>query len=645
MSTDLSTSNHHKVNFSAPRAFCTTFKADLKESLFPDDPFKGLENEKALGKVKKGLVYFVPIFEWLPKYNFRTLLYDLLAGLTITSLAIPQGISYAKLAEIPPVIGLYTSFVPPLFYAILGDSKYLAVGNLAACSLLMREQIGEVASPKNDPTLYLHLIFTAAFVTGVMQTLMGVLRLGILVDFLSHSTITGFMGGTAVIISLQQLKGILGMQSFTTETDIISVLKSVFRHRKEWQWETAVAGIVFLIFLQITKFIKDKKPKLFWISAMSPLVVVLVGCVFAYFGDAENHGIPIVGHLNRGINPLSIQYLTFDMRYFPAALKAGCITGAIALAEGIAVGRSFGMKRNEQVDGNKEMIAYGIMNIMGSFTSCYLAAGPFSKSAVNYSAGAKTAMANAVQSLFMVLVLLLLAPFFSYTPLVALSAIIVSAMLGLIKYDVAFELLRVDKFDFLVCMAAFLGVAFISMDIGLGLSVGLSLVRSLLYVARPGTCKLGKLPDLGLYRDLEQYPNGIKHSGILVLQIGSPIYCANCNYIRERILRWIRDEQTSSRDVVEHVLLDLSGVVTIDVPGIETMAEILKILSGMNIKLGLINPRVKVMEKMIASHFLDKIKKENVFLSAEDAVESCRFSLDRSTENSGSSSTRQSDAV
>ncbi|KAK9947725.1 hypothetical protein M0R45_003337 [Rubus argutus] len=640
-------SSHHKVSFATPRGFGTTFKSDLKETFFPDDPFKRFQNEKALGKVKKALEYFVPIFEWLPKYNFRTLRYDLLAGLTVTSLAIPQGISYAKLAQIPPIIGLYSSFVPPLIYAVLGDSKYIAVGNVAACSLLIGQQIGEVVSPTNDPTLFLHLVFTATFVTGIMQLLMGVLRLGILVDFLSHSTITGFMGGTAVIICLQQLKGILGMTSFTNKTDVVAVLTSVFEHKKEWQWQSAVAGIVFLIFLQTTKFIKDKKPKLFWVSAISPLVVVVVGCVYAYFGHADKHGIPIVGDLKKGINPSSIRYLNFDKRYFPAILKTACITGLIALAEGIAIGRSFAITMNEQVDGNKEMIAYGIMNIIGSFTSCYLTTGPFSKTAVNYNAGAKTAMSNAVMSLFMMLVLLLLAPLFSYTPLVALSAIIVSAMLGLIKYEEAFELFKVDKYDFCVCVTAFIGVVFIDMDTGLGLSVGLSLVRALLYVARPGTCKLGKLPDSVLYRDLEQYPDGKKHSGILVLQIGSPIYYANCNYVRERILRWIRDEQSNIDSIghVEHVLLELSGVITIDMTGIETLSEINKTLGGKGIKLGLINPRIKVMEKMMASHFLDKIGKKNVFLSVEDAVETCRFSLQLSTENSDSSAQHSDDTI
>ncbi|KAH9800522.1 putative sulfate transporter 3.5 [Citrus sinensis] len=440
------------------------------------------------------------------------------------------------------------------------------------------------------------------------------------------------MGGTAIIICLQQLKGLFGLKHFTTKTDVVSVLHAVFSNRKEWRWESAVIGISFLIFLQFTRYLKNRKPKLFWVSAMAPMVTVVVGCLFAYFAHAEKHGIQIVGDLRKGINPPSIGYLNFKSEYLTVTVKAGIITALIALAEGIAIARSFAIMQNEQIDGNKEMIAFGLMNIVGSFTSCYLTTGPFSKTAVNFNAGCKTAMSNVVMSFCMMLVLLFLAPLFSYTPLVALSAIIMSAMFGLINYEEAILLFKVDKLDFSICMAAFLGVAFISMDIGLMLSVGLALLRTLIYVARPATCKLGKISDSNLYLDTEQYQHAQGFPGILILQLGSPIYFANCNYIRERVLRWIRDEQVLSNskpDVIEHVLLDLSGVSTIDMTGIAAFREILRILEAKSIKMKLINPRIGVMDKMILSKFIDVIGKDSVFLSIEDAIDACRFSLQK----------------
>ncbi|KAL0559474.1 hypothetical protein IC582_004085 [Cucumis melo] len=618
--------NGQNVNFSAPRPFGKRLKSDLKETFFPDDPFRQFRDERgAMHRAKKGFQYFIPILDWLPKYNLNMFKYDLLAGITITSLAIPQGISYAKLGVLPPIIGLYSSFVPPLIYAVFGSSKHLAVGTVAACSLLIAETIGGVASPEEEPTLYLHLVFTATFVTGIMQAVLGFLRLGILVDFLSHSTILGFMGGTAVIICLQQLKGIFGLTHFTSKTDVYSVLHAVFSLRKEWKWESAVVGVIFLLFLQFTRYLRNRNPKLFWVSAMAPMVTVIIGCLFAYFIKGSQHGILTVGHLSKGINPISIHFLNFDSKYLSAVVQTGLITGLVALAEGIAIGRSFAIMKNEQIDGNKEMIAFGLMNIVGSFTSCYLTTGPFSKTAVNFNAGCRTAMSNVVMAIFMALTLIFLAPVFSYTPLVALSAIIMSAMLGLIKYEEMYHLLKVDKFDFCICMAAFLGVAFLSMDVGIMLSVGLALLRALLYMARPATCKLGKIPNSSLYRDVEQYPNATRTHGIIVLQLGSPIYYANSNYIRERIFRWVRDEQGDSKDgCVEHVLLELSGVTSIDMTGIETLIEIRRSLQANGIQMGIVNPRIVVMEKMIASEFTKTIGKENIYLSVDEGVERCR---------------------
>ncbi|KAI3790199.1 hypothetical protein L2E82_03062 [Cichorium intybus] len=619
----------HKVSFEAPRKFTTAFSSDLKETFFPDDPFYDFKGKSFPVKAKKALQYFVPIFQWLPNYNLKLFMYDLLAGITIASLAIPQGISYAKLANIPAVIGLYSSFVPPLIYAVFGSSKYLAVGTVASSSLLIAATIQTKVNPAQDPQLYLNLVFTATLISGLIELVLGVFRLGILVDFLSHSTITGFMGGTALIICLQQLKGIFGLKHFTPHTDVISVISAIFKNRGEIRWESTLIGVAFLIILQLARFLKQKKPKLFWVSAITPMFVVIIGCVFAYLWHAEKHGIAIVGELKKGINPPSLKNIDFDRKYISAPLRAGFITAMVALAEGIAIGRSFAILQNEQIDGNKEMIAFGLMNIVGSVTSCYLTTGPFSKTAVNYNAGCKTQFSNVVMSICMMLTLLFLAPLFSYTPLVALSAIIMSAMLGLIEYDKAYHLFKTDKFDFIICMAAFIGVAFISMDVGLMLSVGLAIMRALLYIARPASSKLANIPDTSLYRDVEQYPGAIDIPKTLVLQIGSPIYFANAGYMRERILRWVRYEKGNrlDGDDIEYVLLDLGGVSSIDMTGVETLVEIRKSLEVKDIKVVLVNPRLEVMEKLIVTNFIEKIGKERVYLSIEDAIDGCKFSL------------------
>ncbi|XP_027922362.1 probable sulfate transporter 3.5 [Vigna unguiculata] len=626
---------HHGVNFSIQRGFKEKLKASLKEALFPDDPFRQFKNEeKPMRRVLKGVQYFIPIFEWLPTYTWRLFCSDLIAGLTISSLAIPQGISYGKLADLPPLIGLYSSFVPPLVYAVFGSSRHMAVGTIAAASLLIGQTIQTVVDPNEDPTLYLHLIFTTTFVTGVFQAALGVFRLGILVDFFSHSTINGFMAGTAVILILQQLKGVFGMIHFSQKTNLIEVVKAIINNRHEIRWEPTVLGVVLFAFLQFTKHLRNKKPKLFWVQAIGPMVTIVVSGVFTYLVKGQKHGIQIVGHLDKGLNPLSIHYLNFNSKYLSAVLQAGIITGVLSLAEGIAIGRSFAVLDNSPHDGNKEMIAFGLMNLFGSFTSCYLTSGPFSKTAVNYNAGCKTAMANVVQAVVMALALIFIAPLFGYTPLVALSVIIISAMLGLIHYEEVFHLFKVDKFDFVICMAAFLGVVFISMDVGLMISVALGLLRALLYVARPAACKLGKLAEVGLFRDTDQYKVST-FPGVLVIQLGSPVYFANSNYVKERIMRYIRSEQSSTGENVEHIVLDLSGVTAIDTTAIKALDELVKVLTKNAIKTLFVNPRIEVLEKLLASKFVDKIGKEAFYLTLDEAVMASQYSLRSSKENNG----------
>ncbi|XP_042455885.1 probable sulfate transporter 3.5 [Zingiber officinale] len=618
------------VNFSGSgQTFLSSFRSDLKETLLPDDPFRHLKGQPA-GAVTVGLLrYFVPILEWAPSYSFAKFKYDLLAGVTIASLAIPQGISYARLANLPPVIGLYSSFVPPLVYALFGSSTSLAVGTVAGASLFLASIIGSVASATEDPQLYSNLFFTAAFCTGVIEAALGILRLGILVDFLSRSTITGFMAGTACIVILQQLKGFLGLLHSTHRTDVVSTSQSLFTQTNQWRWQSVVLGVFFFGFLLLTKHIRNKIPRLFWLPVIAPLIVVVVGCVFAYLVHAEDHGIHIVGPLKKGLNPISISDLNFQSKYLSTVLNASLMAAFLALSEGIAVGRSLGILKNEQTDGNKEMIAFGLMNILGSFFSCYLTTGPFSRSAVNYHAGCKTQMSNVIMAICMMLVLLFLAPVFEYTPLVALSAIITIAMIGLIDYEEAYRLFKVDKYDFCICMSAFLGVVFFSMTIGLLVSVMLSILRALLYVARPTSCKLGNIAGTELYRDVMLYPNSKLLSETLIIELGSPIYFAAAGYLKERILRWVEEEENIANkdEHLKHVILDMGGVTAIDNTGIGMLFDVHRNLQKKEIKISLVNPRPGVVEKLISSRYIEIIGgEERVFLSIKEAIALSHFS-------------------
>ncbi|CAN1291619.1 Sulfate transporter 3.1 [Linum perenne] len=606
--------NSHKVAIPPPQPFFKSLKYNLKETFFPDDPLRQFKNQRPTRKFVLGLQYFFPIFEWGSRYTLEFLKSDVISGVTIASLAIPQGISYAKLANLPPILGLYSSFIPPLVYAMMGSSRDLAVGTVAVASLLTASMLGSEVSAVDNPKLYLHLAFTATFFAGVFQAALGLLRLGFIVDFLSHATIVGFMAGAATVVILQQLKGILGLEHFTRSTDLVSVLRSVFSQTHQ----------------------SKKRPKFFWISALAPLTSVILGSVLVYFTHAEKHGVQVVSifiyiKLKKGLNPLSFGDLVFVSPYLSIAIKTGIITGIIALAEGIAVGRSFAMYKHYHIDGNKEMIAIGTMNIVGSCASCYLTTGPFSRSAVNFNAGCKTAVSNIVMALAVMLTLLFLTPLFHYTPLVVLSSIIISAMLGLIDYEAAIHLWSIDKFDFLVCMSAYIGVVFASVEIGLVVAVGISVLRVLLFVARPKTFILGNIPNSGIYRNVEQYPNAATVPGVLVLEIDAPIYFANSSYLRERIARWIDDEEdrlkASGEASLQYVILNMGAVGNIDTSGISMLEEVKKVTDRRGLKLVLANPGAEVTKKLNKAKFMDKIGSEWFFLTVGEAVGACNYML------------------
>ncbi|XP_058085031.1 sulfate transporter 3.1-like isoform X2 [Magnolia sinica] len=599
----------HRVAIPPSQPFFSSLKSSLKETFFPDDPLRQFKNQPVSRRLVLGLQYFMPILEWAPRYTFDFFKSDLVSGITIASLAIPQGISYAKLANLPPILGLYSSFVPPLVYAMMGSSRDLAVGTVAVASLLMASMLGKEVSAIENPKLYMHLAFTATFFAGVFQAALGFLRLGFIVDFLSHATIVGFMAGAATVVCLQQLKGILGLQHFTTGTDLVSVMRSVFTQTHQ----------------------SKRRPKFFWISAAAPLTSVILGSLLVYLTHAEKHGVQVIGHLKKGLNPPSLTDLNFSSPYLSIALKTGIITGVIALAEGIAVGRSFAMFKNYHIDGNKEMIAFGMMNIAGSCTSCYLTTGPFSRSAVNYNAGCKTAVSNMVMAMAVMITLLFLTPLFHYTPLVVLSSIIISAMLGLIDYEAALHLWQVDKIDFCVCMGAYLGVVFGSVEIGLVIAVAISILRVLLFVARPRTSVLGNIPNSMIYRNVDQYPDANSIPGILILQIDAPIYFANSGYLRERISRWIDDEEDrlkqSGESSLQYIILDFSAVGSIDTSGISMLEEVKKIVDRRGLKLVLANPGSVVMKKLDRSKFIDLIGQEWIYLTVGEAVGACNFML------------------
>ncbi|XP_071929177.1 probable sulfate transporter 3.3 [Coffea arabica] len=622
-----------EVHQVVPPPHMSTFnklKNRFKETFFPDDPLRQFKGKSTKTKWILGAQYIFPILQWGPNYDLKLLKSDIVSGLTIASLAIPQGISYAKLASLPPIVGLYSSFVPPLIYAVLGSSRDLAVGPVSIASLIMGSMLRQEVSPATDPLLFLQLAFSSTFFAGLFQASLGFLRLGFIIDFLSKATLIGFMAGAAIIVSLQQLKSLLGITNFTNQMGIVPVLSSVFHRTNEisWSWQTILMGFSFLAFLLLTRHIGIKKPKLFWVSAGAPLVSVILATLVVFASKAQHHGISVIGKLQEGLNPPSWNMLHFHGSHLGLVMKTGLITGIISLTEGIAVGRTFAALKNYQVDGNKEMIAIGVMNIVGSSTSCYVTTGAFSRSAVNHNAGCKTAASNIIMAVTLMVTLLFLMPLFQYTPNVILGAIIVTAVVGLIDIPAAYQTWKVDKFDFIVLLCAFLGVLFISVQGGLAIAVGISIFRVLLQITRPKTVMLGNIPGTDIYRNLHQYKDAVRIPGFLILSIEAPINFANTTYLKERITRWTEDyegevEKTKKQSGLRFLVIDLSAVSAIDTSGISFFKELRMVLEKKGIELVLVNPLGEVMEKLQrAEDGHELAKPDSLFLTVGEAVAS-----------------------
>ncbi|EYU43824.1 hypothetical protein MIMGU_mgv1a019207mg [Erythranthe guttata] len=369
-------------------------------------------------------------------------------------------------------------------------------------------------------------------------------------------------------------------------------------------------GFCFLLFLLFTRHISMRKPKLFWISAGAPLLSVILSTLLVFAFKAQNHGISVIGKLQEGLNPPSWNMLHFHDNYLGLVMKTGLVTGIISLTEGIAVGRTFAALKNYQVDGNKEMIAIGVMNIVGSSTSCYITTGAFSRSAVNHNAGCKTAVSNIIMAVTVMVTLLFLMPLFQYTPNVVLGAIIVTAVIGLIDIPAACQIWKIDKFDFVVMLCAFLGVLFISVQEGLAIAVGISIFKILMQVTRPKTVMMGNIPGTDIYRDLHHYKDAAAVPGFVILGIEAPINFVNTTYLKERITRWIEDSESENdgakkkSGLLKFVILDLSAVSAIDTSG-----------------LVLVNPIGEVIEKLQQGDEAKELARPDaMFLTVGEAV-------------------------
>ena len=544
-----------------------------------------------------------PFVDWLFNYRREWLKNDVTAGLTVAVMLVPQGMAYAMLAGLPPIVGLYASVVPLFIYALFGSSRQLAVGPVAMVSLLVASALGAVAEPGSGE--YLVLAAVLAGMVGLIQFLMGATRLGFLVNFLSHPVISGFTSAAALIIGFNQLKHLLGV-SIPRSHHVFSIIIDAIQRLNEINQSTFVIGIAGIAALFLFKRWKPVFP--------AALVVVVFATVLVKIFNLEAVGVKIVGAVPKGLPALAIP--SFDAEAITSLWPTAIAISLIAFLESIAVAKAFAAKNHSEVDANQELIGLGLANVAASLFGAYPVTGGFSRTAVNAQAGARSGLASIITAATVALALLFLTPFFYYLPQAVLAAIIMVAVFGLVDVKEVRHLYKVKRSDLLLLILAFAATLFLGIERGILISVIASLVLMIKRTSKPHSAELGRLPGATIYRNLERYPEAAKFKGLGILRVDASLYFANVEHLKDRLQKLER-----SNKPLQAVIFDASSVNDIDSTADAVLHALARDYKARGIEFYFANVKGPVRDVMKRSGFYQRLGADHFFFNVHDAVQ------------------------
>lgn len=592
------------------------------------------------GKVKRmtsieWIEMFFPCCRWIRTYKWREYFQvDLMAGVTVGIMLVPQSMSYAKLAGLQPIYGLYSGLVPIFVYAIFGSSRQLAIGPVALVSLLVSNVLSHIVDPSDE--LYTQLAILLALMVGILECIMGLLRLGWLIRFVSHSVISGFTTASAFVIALSQAKYFLGYD-IERSSKIVPLVKSIISGVDKFSWRPFLMGSVMLAILLIMKQL-GKSKHLRLLRAAGPLTAVLLGTIIAKFWNSSS--ISLVGDIPQGLPKFSIpKNFGHVMSLIPTALL---ITG-VAILESVGIAKALAAKNGYELDSNQELFGLGVANIAGSFFSIYPTTGSFSRSAVNHESGAKTGLSGIIMGIIMACALLFMTPLFEFIPQCALAAIVISAVIGLVDYEEAVFLWRVDKKDFLLWAITCTTTLFLGIEIGVLVGVGVSLAFVIHESANPHVAVLGRLPGTTIYRNVQQYPESYTYNGIVIVRIDAPIYFANISFIKDRLREYEFETDSSAKrrgpEVARlfFVILEMAPVTYVDSSAVQALKDLYHEYKSRDIQIAISNPNCDVLHTLSRAGIVDLIGKEWYFVRVHDAVQVCLQHVQRLNERSQTS--------
>ncbi len=561
---------------------------------------------------QRWLLKFLPMLRWWPLVDRSSLRADLLAGLTGTIILVPQAVAYASIAGLPPEYGLYTAIVPVIVSALFGSSLHLVSGPTAALSLVIFATLSPLAEPGS--AAYIQLVFTLTFMIGVLKLLMGLARLGILVNFISHSVVLGFTAGAAVLIGVSQLKNFFGLSAAASASFVETLARFAHELPHTNPFVLSVGIVTLLTGIAARKYV-PKVP--YMIGAM------LVGSLFAeglrsVFGNSI--GIAAVAAVPRSLPPLSLPDFSGQALHDLPAIALALTM--LSLTEAIAIARAIAFKSGQRIDSNQEFIGQGLSNIAGSFASGYVSSGSFTRSGINYASGAKTPLASVFSALFLVLTLIALAPLVRFLPIASMAAILLLVAYSLVDAHHIRSVVKTSRAEGAILLATLLATLFMHLEFAIYVGVLLSLMVFLERTARPAMRNAVPAPGEASYHFITQTsePDCCQ---LKMMFIDGALYFGAVDHV-QRHLR----EVDADKPAQKHLLLLAPGINFIDSAGAELLAQEARRrrLLGGGLYFHRLQPSaVAVLER---AGYLGEIGKENLLPIGENVIDAIYPKLD-----------------
>ena len=559
-----------------------------------------------------------PILGWLKNYQRQTFISDLMAGVIVAILLIPQSMAYAILAGLPPEYGLYASILPLFIYSLLGSSRSLAVGPVAIASLMVNTSVSQIA-PQGGAE-YLNAAINLSLLVGLILLFLRCIRLGGIVNFISHSVLTGFTSAAAIIIALSQVKHILGLDLARAER-IDQSLVDISTHLTDTNVATALLSLVAFIILWYCKntlckqLIKLKCPQALAepISKAGPMFALLMGSIVVwYFHLDQASAVKTVGMIPQGLP--HFQAIHIDIELWKQLITPALLIALIGFLESVSVGTALASKKQERINPNKELVAIGMANIGSAFSGTYPVAGGFGRSMVNYSAGAQTTIASAISAILVAITVAFFTPLFYYLPKAVLGAIIVMAVIPLINIAAFKECWRFNKADALTLAVTFFLVLFTGVEVGILSGIAISIALLIYRSSQPHIAIVGRVGNSEHFRNINRH-DVTTDSSTLALRVDESLYFANTRFVEEFILQQCADQKS-----IEHVILICTAVNFIDASALETLENLIINLRDEGVRLHLAEVKGPVMDQLNSTHFIKRLSPGNIYFTTDQAM-------------------------